>query len=259
MSNRLPSLVLLGVESPVASLELTIEFAARRREERAVKAINDMVHTFIRAGEHGGYSVPQLAPDQSRLTFVSGPKLLAPRLAFELEAHHVDRRAFQVLRNMAARLEMERIEVGRITVRELREGNLRQDMLPEPDDDNEYDVYPEPSSQLSFVVDWVDTSFSKMRRCLVELRRPPKPSDVLDMANLVESWSHILEAGGFAMPLYLPDEIDSFGGPVSQFDEVTIEIVASHFMASETAWFVLVNLLDTYSRSAVRVATVSVE
>jgi hypothetical protein len=151
-------------------------------------------------------------------------------------------------------------EVSEVRVQEPRLGPVRRVDLPLPDDSNDEDVYPTFSNHLPFSVDWVNVPFSMSRRCLVELTRPVEPADVQAVADRVELWGALLLAKGFALPSELPlEEIESFLGDVTQFDECTIEISVDRFQACATAWAVLVNLLDSYSRTGVGVAKVIVE
>jgi hypothetical protein len=150
-------------------------------------------------------------------------------------------------------------DISRILVREIRDGIRQEVELPLPDDLNEADVYPPVSSELSFTVEWDDTVVSKGRRCLVEFQNPPGPFHVAGIAARASMWGDILEAGGYAMPLGLPHEIESIAGSISQFDEYTVEVEVARFMASEAAWDILLNLLDSYSRSASRIVMVTVE
>jgi hypothetical protein len=50
-----------------------------------------------------------------------------------------------------------------------------------------------------------------------------------------------LEGGAYALPVGLPTEVYSVGGPTTQFDENTIETTVVCFKASEMAWHTLAN------------------
>lgn len=257
MTEGLPELVLVGVESSVAELEVAFEFSDGNPQS-AASDHEALMRTFVVPGEHGGYPSPGSSPIESQLSLIAGPRLSGRDMFFELSASHVDPRGFQLLRNMTGRLDPQKAIIARIIVREKDQETRRRVTVEEPDDYNEDEVYPEPSNQMTFEVDWVNTEFSKSRQCYVELRRPADPAQVAEISTVVKWWGDLLEAGAFAMPVGLPDEVESYLGSVSQFDETTVVVEVALYQASETAWNVLLNLLDVCSR-AVPVARVIVE
>jgi hypothetical protein len=252
-------LILVGVESPVTPLELVMSLSAGKGQE-AASAVTALVERFVGAGRAGGYTLPSVAADRSRLELVPGVVVGSDQLTYRLEAKYVTGLAFQILRLMVGTVPGQSWAVGTILVREPRPGPLNRVELPLPDDENEDDVYPEMSVSVPIAVDWVETQFSWSRRCLVEFASPVQPNQLQAVKDRVNLWWALVEARGFVLPTDFPiEEILSTLGDVTQFDEFTIEIAVDRFHASEAAWEVLVSLLDAYSRSGVPIVNVDVE
>lgn len=258
MAERLPSLVLSGSAGAKVSYEVTVEIASPM-DDAVFETLQWLIGAFAEAAAHGAFPVSSVIPGESRLTVVSSTVSPPDVFSCQLEAEFVDPRAFQLLRNMAGRLKLQEIDVTRITVTELGQDERPPVELPEPDDDNEYDIYPELSSRLGFAVEGEDSDFSKSRRCLVEMRDPVEASHVLGIRDWIQPWYLLLEAGAFALPVGLPDETDSIRGSVTIFDELTVEISVDRFLASETAFFVLINMLDAYGRTSIPMARIIVD
>jgi hypothetical protein len=245
MSRNLPELILVGVTSGRAELDISIDLADG--DHKVAKGpLDEITKAFVHPGELGGYPSPGTRPRNSRLRPIANA-IASAGLGFAVEAERVDPRAFQLLRNMAARLRIEDVEVRRITVRARGLKAATPVVLPEPDDDNEDDVYPPTSDILGFEVFSEEEEPSYVRRCLLEYRSSLLGTDVLEVAKWVEPWFELLEQGAFAMPWGFPEEADSLRGSISQFDDITLEIVVDRFRASESAWNVLVNLLESYA------------
>lgn len=256
MPDLFPTLTLAGLGSPSARLELIVD-RVDPADPTGV-AVIEAVRSFARAGEYGGYAAPGKTADQSRLSVTGDPKTLLKGLHFELQAAHIDPLAFQILRNMMATLNLEGAGITSILVREVRQGNLARVELPIADEDNEEDVYPGLSDDLSFPPDWEDSDSIKFRRVVVEARQKLSPDQVIVFQQRVESWLVLLQAGGFCLPMGPPDEAVCSSGSVSQLDEMAVEIAVTVFLASETAWNVLFNILDAIARTQAALAVVTV-
>ncbi len=257
MSRRLPELVLKGVDGTSARLDIEFEVIGvdPKLTERSLIEITD---AFVRGGEFGGYPMAGMPPRNCRM-------LQLPRaagmtgLGLTIQAEGVDPYAFQCLRNMAARLRIEEIEVHRVTVRSLEAIAIETIVVPEPDEDNEEEVYPIMSDLLGFETSWEELEPSWVRRCLIEHQNSLLSEQVLDIAKWIDPWYELLEEGAFAMPWESPEEADSLRGSISQFDDVTIEIAVDRFQASECAWNVLVNLIEGYRCTGWPVSKVDIE
>jgi hypothetical protein len=169
----------------------------------------------------------------------------------DLEATLLNPKAFQVLRNMVSGLRRDGLFVNRMLVTDRKEPGAQEKLLHAANEDNEEETYPTLSSRVLVPPAWEDSDFKKMRRCLVELLRPPETAEVQKYIDWIKPWYAVLEAGGFSLPIGLPHETDCIRGPPAQFDELTIEIVVDRFFASECAWIVLANMLDGYSRTSI--------
>ena len=218
-------------------------------DEAASCKVNELIKTFVAAGAHGGFPPSNATPGDSRLAIESSDLSISGGMSFILNANLVDLRAFQLLRNSSCRLAREDINVTRIVVKEIGQSDHQLVKVPEADYDNESDVYPGIAS-IKLATMWEDNEFSKLRRCVVEKKDPVGAVGVLGIRDWIEPWYQLLEAGAFAMPVGRPDETVSIGGSVSFFDEFSIEISVGRFLASESAWSVLINMLDAYSSSS---------
>ncbi len=170
MSNSFPTLGLSASLSSAARLEVLFELTSGDAAA-AAPAITRLVDAFVAPGALGGYVAPGVPAVDSRSEILSVPVLTSGSLAFNLTAENVEPRAFQVLRNMAGRLLIPQVTVGRIAVRDLAGRAQRVELLP-ADEHNQDRVYPGLSDQVSFSVEWVNTEFSLSRRCEIEFERP---------------------------------------------------------------------------------------
>ena len=258
MSDRIPSLVLSVSSAKEASFEVALDVPTSMDQSVHAK-LEYLVDIFAKTGERGGFADPNVRPDQSQLFVAGCDSSLSSGFFCELKARSVDIRAFQLLRAMLARLRLHGIVVTRITVTELGQDERQQVELAEPVDTNEYTIYPEMSSRIGFAVAGEDSDFSKSRRCLVEMRHTVEATNVLGLGDWIKPWYMLLEAGAFAMPVGLPDETTSISGAVTIFDELTIEISIDRFQASESAFFVLINMIDAYAHQFMSVVRVIVD
>jgi hypothetical protein len=257
MTLPMPELVLVGVVSPSATLDVVFEISSPRPED-VQPSLDRVVSAFAQAGLFGGYVLPSAAPERSRLSLE--PSVVRPgELHCRLQAELVDPRAFQILRNTIARLQMEDIHIRRITVRELGDHNRKRFIPPVPDEDNEDEIYPEISTRLGFEVDAGEIPVDKSRRCLVEYAQLVEAEHVVELAKRVDAWFEVVEEGGWSLPLGHPTEMNSLRGGVCQFDEVTAEISAFCFRASDEAWNVLANLLGAYAKQVAPVTKVIID
>jgi hypothetical protein len=249
MRHNLPLLLLKGVRTPTGMLEVSFEVSTGE-DSTEREWLGKIVGTFAEVGKRGGYSLPDTEPNQSRLTLLSELFTQTNFPMCKFEAVRVTPRSFQLLRNMAGRLKIYHVEVHRILVHNLGQETGISEEAPEPRDSNEEEIYPAASSQIWFELQKDEIPTSRVRQCLVEFHEPPEARHVLEISHWIQPWFDLLEAGAFAMPVGLPEWTESIGGSVTQFDEMTIEIAIDRFEASESAWNVLINLLDVYNRSS---------
>jgi hypothetical protein len=255
MPSDYPLLVFQGVGAAVAVVE--VSFAGLPTGDAAGRALlNQVLRTFVEAGARGGYPTADAAPGQSSLRVASD---LAPRqgvLTARLEGVQVTSAAFQLLRNMVSRMQGEQPVIKRLLVRDPKSASAAKQRVPEPEDANEERAYPPVSTRLGFAFRSEAFPDSRMRRCLVELAEPPEAEHVEAIARCVKPWFDLLEASAFALPVELPPFGDCIAGDVTLFDEGTVEVVANRFVASECAWYVLLNLLAAQHRKAFSVGAV---
>ena len=160
---------------------------------------------------------------------------------------------------MAAGLKRDSVVFTRIAVTDCGQSKTQSRTLSIPNDENEDDMYPQYFGRTATSPIWEDSEFSKLRRCLVEFQKAPDAETVRTLSGWIAPWYAILEAGGFALPIGPPHETECISGPVSQFDEFTVEIVVERFFASERAWDVLANMLDKYSRTHSWLSRITIE
>jgi hypothetical protein len=256
MSSSTPSLILTGI-SPSSHL---VDVVLQRSESpvKPLEKLSDIAHTFVLVGARGGFPELGFAPDHSTLNLVSEITIQPGIASFRLGVRHINPNAYQLLRNMAAKLSREGFFVSRLLVSDPEQKGVKPIAIPELNDENEEELYPEISSKVALQIEWEPSDFSKVRRFLVQTTNPPEPAQVAAIADWINPWCVMLELGGFAMPIDV-QESESFGGSITQFDEVTVEIVVDRFMASECAWNVLINMIDAYGRTSFPVARVIID
>lgn len=257
MVKGFPLLIVPAIESLSGEIELIFE--CKEQPNVPIGEIDRLVRAFIRVGEVGGFPTRPTPVDRSRLGLASGLRPSGVSVAFDLQAANVTPYAFQVLRNMVGWSEASRGRINRIVIREKHRLDQPRATVSFPGDVDEEDVYPPPSSRITFEILWENTQFSMSRRCLVEMARSLEPADVLAVADRLQIWYDLLDAGGFVLPSDFPEVAESSSGRVSQFDEYSIEIAVFRFQASEMAWVVLANLLDSLSRGSLKVVRMTVE
>ncbi len=258
MAEGFPTLVMAAGEGLHEEVDLTFQIE-EGSPDVVVHSIEGALSTLVKAGASGAFPSAAASADQSRLILVHSPHYTNHEVKARVKATNCDPRCFQLLRNMVGRLVLEGFLVPRITARVDRMPGFVEVQSLVPDVYNMYQVYPAPSQYLTFEVEWLGTSFSKARRCLVECARSIEPNEVSEISEKVKSWGRLLEAGAFAMPVGFPDEVDVVDISASQFDDVTIEVAVSHFKASEAAWCPLLHMLDVASRRLIPVVKVIVE
>jgi hypothetical protein len=214
---------------------------------------------FVRAGQLGGYAARSATADSSRVEVTGDSRGGQTGHSYDLVLSNVDSRAFQLLRNMTGSTEGAYGVVRLITVRPLLDRNMPSRELPFPEWENEDEVYPAASDKVRFAIEVEPIGFSKAHRCLIELTHPPEPADVLALAERVQAWYDLLEAGGFVFPTEDPDEDISIGGFVNQFDEYTVEVGVICLLCSGMAWNTLINIVDAYSRTSIEVNKLTIE
>jgi hypothetical protein len=258
MNDGLPSLVFFGSVVPDASYDVAFNISPPV-DKTILEKLESQIKVFAEAGEHGGFVVPSESSDNSRLVITSSDHSKANMISFKLLANFIDVRAFQLLRNIAGRFKLMNAHIRGITVTQLGQKDQPSIDLPVPSEENEEDIYPEASEFIGFDVVWEESDFGNARRCLVEMYNSVNSSHALSLAEWIEPWYRLLEAGAFAMPIGLPDETESTRGSVTIFDDITIEISIDRFQASESAWYVLVNLIYSFSKKSSAVAKVIID
>lgn len=212
-----------------------------------VAIVTAIVEAFVAAGERGAFPCPGIAPGLHELALVGPGVAAGHRLGYRLHGRHVEARAFQLLRHMISRFEPEEASLLRIVAGTTGPGVPPRVSYPVIDYDDEEDQYPEGPAQPGFGVYWDDTlSYAKARRVLVELPTPIEgpPIDVLE--DYVLRWGGLVEGGAFALPLGLPDVMDSAMGMITQLDAFTLEIEIGIYQGSELGFDVLLHILSTY-------------
>jgi hypothetical protein len=246
MARGLPTLRLAPAEVPTGDYRITFSFLADAAEN-AIAQLRLLVSRWIELGSHGGFPHPRVA------LYPLPPLELVEEFhqdgtyVCRLFAGSIDSRAFQLIRNMAGRLSLQGIDVRSVVIEELGEAS-EQLRVPIPTEENESNVYPALSPHLEFRVEFEDSDWSKLRRCLVQLRSRVEARHVMGVSEWIRPWTASLEAGAYAMPVGLPAEIHSLGGFTAQFDEISIEISVLCFKASEMGWNTLMNSLSAYAR-----------
>jgi hypothetical protein len=221
---------------------LVVELAAPLDEVTA-EQIESAIDTFCRASDLGGFCERSVRPGECACRRVSSERLQAA-MRFELACKGIDYRAFQVLRNMLAKLQEQGVRTRELAVFGTQRSLPEDPIAPLIDEDNEELAYPplHDAASLSFA-DENDASASWLRRCVVSVRVPVEQSHVDALRSLANPWFDVLEAGGFAMPLDFPWDVESVGDTVTQFEECSMEVTVLRFQASEEAWSVLANLI----------------
>ena len=249
MSSGVPDLVLCGVTPSTVKVNVSLQFSALRGE-LASTVLETAVQSFVLAGARYGYPTPMVIPNESRMSLIAIDLGSPSQVSFTLEVEQIEPCAFQLLRHMVGKWNRDKLIISRICVIDMQQQGAKPLTIPEVTEENEQLSYPKVSSRIAFEFGKEDSGFSKVRRCLVEMRQPPRAHHVIEVSDWIKPWYEILEAGAFSLPIGLPGETEAFGGTVTQFDEVTVEIVASRFLASECAWNVLLNMLDGYGRAS---------
>lgn len=257
MSNQVPDLLLFEVTPSTESVSISLQLSDSR-EAPSRANLEAAIRAFVLAGAAHGYPASTAAPAHSSMS-LGGVEFGATQVSCALKLSQVDPHAYQLLRNMIGRLNHERATCSRICVVNLARSGSQPSSVPEIFEENELESYPKVSPQIAFDTAKEESGFGKVRRCLVEMRQPPSAEQVLALSDYTKPWYEILEAGAFALPIGPPGEIEAIGGTVTQFDEVTVEIVVSRFLASECAWDVLLNMLDAYSCTSFPLAKVTID
>jgi hypothetical protein len=217
-------------------------------ETDSTDLITKINQKFADGGVCGGYAPMGVHPVQSTLHYSGEEKKSKSNIAiYYLKSAAIDVNCFQILRNMASRLSLDGLFIKNIEVELPDNQQIGRFELPVPDENNEEKVYPSRSAKNNFSILWEDSDFSKSRRVLVEMVDRPGSDMASALSLYVKSWYTLLEGGGFAMPVGLPNETESTTGRVIQFDESSFEISVSRFQASEMAWNVLINIIASYS------------
>jgi hypothetical protein len=246
MPSGLPILKQAAVAGSTGDYRVSFTFPAASAD-LAIPQLRLLLSTWIDLGTHGGFPHSRAAGDFPPAVRLAGEFHQDDTYVARVLARSIDPRAFQLIRNMAGRLSLQGIDVRSVVVEEHGETG-EQLRVPIPSEDNESNVYPGLSPHLAFGVEFEDAEWSKLRRCLVQLRSTVQPQHVMGISEWIRPWVASLEAGAYALPVGLPGEVHSAGGFTAQFDEASIEISVVCFKASEMGWNTLMNSLDTYAR-----------
>jgi hypothetical protein len=241
--DRGPTLTVVDLDARSTELEVLYTFAADTAE-RALTNLRLVSRTFATAGANGAFSAFDGVRSHLEMSF----EILrsAEQVAHRFECINVDIRAFQCLRNMARRLRRDKVIVTHVMVTGAGGQGVRVVDMPWPTDTNEAQAYPEMSPRVKAVFAQEDSEFAKSRRCLVEVAQPLESDTVLAFERSVEPWYRLIEAGGYATPIGLPEEVESISGAVNQFDERSIEVAIDRLSASEQVWVPLANIAQTF-------------
>ncbi len=234
------------------------EFAAAPSPE-AIGHVNACLRKFILFGRCGGL---RPAVDSPFSGFALATPC-APTVGAEAEARlaidTMQTGAWYLLRNMLEHPEDEALHPHRVTVAPLAQAFIDGSALPRLDDDNEDTLYPNEVVGLPWPLLFIERSYSKSRRALIEFSQEVPNAWFDAMCDGIRLWADVLEAGGFSAPVGEPWELDSFLGVIQIFDAWTIEVEVSCFEASEMAWFALANVIDCYAGHTMPVLNVRVE
>ncbi|MFO0617511.1 MAG: hypothetical protein U0414_33250 [Polyangiaceae bacterium] len=226
-----------------------------------VAAIESMMASFVAAGARSAFTWAGSAAGRSALAQVAPPLVSGDDLSFTLHATQVDARAFQILRHMVSLLEPANDQtIRRILVSCAAHRQPPRATLPEIDEENEGEQYPGELPDPGFAVVWDESmEYSKCRRVLVELATRPDPAALDELEVYAMDWARLLEGGGFALPLGLPDVFESVMGCVSQLDVLTAEIEIPVYRASESGFEVLLQMLAAYHQRIRPIQLVTIE
>jgi hypothetical protein len=222
---------------------LTVDVASPIRES-AFDEVLSKVQLLAAAGECGAFPAAATSPLQTRFGVGNALVYDERQLTCHVSANGVDLNAFELLRNMSDRLTRKDIDVRKIELAPVTTALTPTRRKPVPTDESEFEAYPAVSPLVRCVLQGEAGEVGKMRRCLVDLTVGVEVSHITRMAEWVDPWFGLLEAGAFSMPVGPAQETESIRGSVALFDEQAIEITVDRFQASETAWHALINMLD---------------
>ncbi len=256
MAARLPALIVkrLGAERDVVSVVAEWEVS-----EAALGDLEVATRAFAAVGQRGGFAAPGIPPSDSSLSLRGDLRMTGVGLDGSFEYGRIDLRAFNVLRCVLAGTAGEAGTVSHLVIEGSAELRSPAANIPEPNAESDEEAYPDASNRLDFGFSIDGSCYSKMRRCLVEFARPLEPKEAGALVDWTKPWYEILEAGAFAIPIALPWSARSIRGGVTQFDEVTAEILVDRYEACEAAWNVLVNMLASFAHGGPRIISVQVE
>jgi hypothetical protein len=257
MNNLIPLLLLSGITDSTARVDVILSLVETSAEPHA-EQIASIVQSFALAGARGGFAEVGTRPDQSNVNLLSDIEFEPGKVSFKLAVEHIHFGAFQTLRNMLGNISHAQPFIRRIIVSDAESKGVAPITAAEITDENQDDLYPPISSQVAIYIDWGSAGSSKVRRFLVEFSQPPDALEVAALSDWIRPWCVMLEVAAFALPFDV-QESDSFVGTVTQFDEVTLELVIDRFMASEAAWNVLINMIGSYALKHSRVSKVSID
>ena len=112
MALKFPTLIVASSSASSATVDVLVEASAA--DITAIQeGVDYVMRVFVEAGRLGGFPFPVVEPSQSRLALLA-TAVQNQQLQYRLETSRVAPQAFQVLRNMAARLQIADPPVSRI-------------------------------------------------------------------------------------------------------------------------------------------------
>ena len=243
MLDRRPRLTLVDLDGRSSELEVLYKFTSESVEQ-AFTHLRAISQTLAAAAAKGAF--PGSDHARSHLEMNAETVRSADEIAHHFLSVNLEARAFQCLRNMARRLRRDGVVVSHIVVTGAGRRGDRVVEVPWPTDANEGEAYPDAHPSVKAILDWEDSEFAKSRRCLMEASQPLESDSVVAFERSVEPWYHLVESGGYATPVGLPEELESIAGSVNQFDEHTVEVGIDRLSASERVWVPLANVAHAF-------------
>ncbi|MBS0447271.1 MAG: hypothetical protein JSR59_15130 [Proteobacteria bacterium] len=244
-----------GSEGP-GEVRVDAEFASMLVAE-AEGHLASCLRALCLLGRCGGLRPYVGAPYTAFAVPADAMAVVGTQLGATIEVDAMQTGAWYILRNMLEHpldeaLRPVRVRAGPQATRGWRE-------LARMTEESEDDDYPSPATALPWPLEFVDGSFSKSRRALIEFGAEVRNEWFYALRDGVRAWGDVLRRGGFAAPLDEPWDQDCVMGAVQIFDAWTIECEVSCFEASETAWSVLANIVDCYAGSMMPIDRLRIE
>jgi|KBSSwiStaDraftv2_1062776.scaffolds.fasta_scaffold223621_2 hypothetical protein len=210
--------------------------------------------TLEQVAQRGGFAVDD---GTCALSFLRFDAVAARTVQWAMQLHNCDPRVFEIFREVFARERTGALLCRAIDVIRMNNEYPDRRLTEWPTEITDHIAYPGLTSAAAGLYAGGSDNLSKSRRVLVEQRQSASAARVTEVATWIEPWARLLEGGGYAMPVGHPSATESVFGCVSQYSERELEIAVDRFMASESAWNVLANML--YAVSTVEQTIVRIE